>query len=72
MTPRSLPLVIATLLAALALPFTVGGCDKIGIGGEPHPPVMMGSPLTGVTDTFMTEPNAFTPAESAAPLDFAS
>ena len=71
MTLRSLPLVLATLLAALALPFTVGGCDKIGIGGEPHPPLMMGPTPLSVTDTFMTEPNAFTPAESAAPLDFA-
>lgn len=71
MTLRSLPLVLATLLAALALPFTVGGCDKIGIGGEPHPPLMMGPTPLSVTDTFMTEPNAFTPPESAAPLDFA-
>jgi hypothetical protein len=70
-TLRSLPLVLATLLAALALPFTVGGCDKIGIGGEPHPPLMMGPTPLSVTDTFMTEPNAFTPPESAAPLDFA-
>jgi hypothetical protein len=70
-TLRSLPLVLATLLAALALPFTMGGCDKIGIGGEPHPPVMMGPTPLSVTDTFMTEPNAFTPPESAAPLDFA-
>lgn len=85
MTLRSLPLLpspfrarslpragaLALSVVALALPVFVGGCDKIGIGGEPHPPVIVGAPPLSVTATFMNEPNAFTPPESAEPLAFA-
>lgn len=82
--PRSLPLpppsraralprgaVLALSLAALALPLTLGGCEELGIGGDPHPPVIIGAPPLNVTATFTNEPNAFTPPESAEPLAFA-
>lgn len=67
----SRPAALVVCLAALALPLTLGGCEKYGIGGEPAPPLITGAPPLNVTATFMTEPNAFTPPESAAPLEFA-
>jgi hypothetical protein len=62
---------VAAWLAASLLPLAAGGCESLGIGGEPHEPVMVGSRPLDVTATFTNEANAFTPAESDVPLDFA-
>jgi hypothetical protein len=58
-------------LATGGLTLGAAGCEQLGITDPPHAPEPMGPPPLAVSETFFTEPNEFTPAESDAPLDFA-